>query len=227
MAIALVPAVMGQPKSQTVKQPPEVIEAYRVCEQFQRILSQNLDFNAAFEATFISSKARQRALAIKDGEFDSIDFTGVDDQTLINAYKSRMQLIYLMFPLMGPSDEEAALFFPPRIKAMLDRKGPKTPQEFGAFALQLERDAKDFRAHLESLAAKYPAVAERVRKFKSDLVTGDFAPPKNSLVQPLKYSGGGEVLSTGESYYKIEGYTVVRENGRMKIAGIRFFTRLF
>jgi hypothetical protein len=35
------------------------------------------------------------------------------------------------------------------------------------------------------------------------------------------------VLTKGESYYQIEGYTVVREGGEMKIAGIRFFTRLF
>ena len=93
--------------------------------------------------------------------------------------------------------------------------------------MELERDARDFRTHLDKLAANYPDVAQRVKKFKSDLVTGDFAPPKTSTVKPLKYYGRGVVLSTGESYYQIEGYTVVRENGQMKIAGIRFFTRLF
>ena len=224
---ALCATALGQRQSQTVKQPPEVIQAYRVCEQFQRILSQNLDFNAAFDSTFTTNTKRQRAIAIKDGEFDDTDFSNIDDETLINAYKSRMQLIYLMFPLASPSDNEESLFFPPQIKAMFNRKGPGNPSDFPAFTAQLERDAKDFRAHLDNLAAKYPSVAERVRKFKSDLVTGDFAPPKNSLVQPLKYSGGGSVLSTNEPYYQIEGYTVVRENGQMKIAGIRFFTRLF
>ena len=227
IATMLVPVALGQRKSQTVKQPPDVINAYRVCEQFQKILSQNLDFNAAFDSTFTTDKRRQRGIAIKDGEFDNVDFASVDDQTLINAYKSRMQLIYLMFPLMSPSDEEAAVFFPANIKAMFNRKNSSNPAEFVTFASQLERDARDFRAHLDNLVAKYPAVAERVRKFKSDLVTGDFAPPKSSLVTPLKYYGGGGVLSTDESYYQIEGYTVVRENGQMKIAGIRFFTRLF
>ncbi|PWT92117.1 MAG: hypothetical protein C5B55_06970, partial [Blastocatellia bacterium] len=177
--------------------------------------------------TFVTNKARQRAVAIKDGEFDGSDFAGVEDDALINAYKSRMELIYLMFPLAGPSDEEERLFFPPDIKAMFNRKAPTTPQEFPSFTTQLERDAKGFRVHLDNLAAKYPSVAERVRKFKSDLVTGDFGPPKTSRVEPIKYSGGGGVLSEGESYYQIEGYTVVRENGQMRIAGIRFFTRLF
>jgi len=223
----LVSLGLGQQKSQTIKQPPDVINAYRICEQFQKILSQNLDFNAAFDSTFTTDKSRQRGIAIKDGELGDIDFAGVDDQTLINAYKSRMQLIYLMFPLMSPSDAEEAVFFPAIIQAMFKRKNPANPVEFATFASQLERDSRDFRAHLDKLVAKYPAVAERVRKFKSDLVTGDFAPPKSSLVTPLKYYGSGGGLSTGESYYQIEGYTVVRENGQMKIAGIKFFTRLF
>jgi hypothetical protein len=227
ITMAWTPSTLGQPKSKTVKQPPEVIEAYGVCEKFQKILSQNLDFKAAFDSTFTTNKKRQRAIGIKDGEFDIDDYASIDDRTLIDAYKSRMQLMYLMFPLMSPSDEEARIFFPPQIKAMFTRKAPSNPHEFGEFALQLDRDARDFRTHLDMLAAKYPDVAERVRKFKSDLVTGDFSPPKTSIVKPLKYYGGGDVLSTEESYYQIEGYTVVRENGQMKIAGIRFFTRLF
>ncbi len=217
----------AQSPAKTVKQPAEVIEAYRVCEQFQRILSERLDFSAAYEATFITNAARRRALAIKEGEFNGADFTRVDDTTLINAYKSRMQLLYLTFPLMSPSDEEERRFFPPQMKEIFDRKAPNRSEEFGAFAAQLDQDARNFRAHLEKLASTYPEVAERVRKFKSDLVTGDFHPPKTSVVKPLTFSGGGDVLSNGESYYQIEGYTVVRENGRMKIAGIRLLTRLF
>jgi hypothetical protein len=50
------------------------------------------------------------------------------------------------------------------------------------------------------------------------MITGDFRPPKSTLVKPLKYDGGGQVLTKGESYYQIEGYTVVREGGEMKIA---------
>ena len=64
-------------------------------------------------------------------------------------------------------------------------------------------------------------------RFELCMITGDFRPPKSTLVKPLKYDGGGQVLTKGESYYQIEGYTVVREGGEVKIAGIRFFTRLF
>ena len=218
---------LGQQQARPVKQPAAVIKAYRVCEEFQKTLSQNLDFNAAFEATFTSNKARQRAIAIKDGEFGDIDFATVDDQALINAYKSRMQIVYLMLPLASPSDEEEAIFFPPNIKAIFTRKGPGSPQEFASFASELERDARDFRSHLDNLKAKYPSVDDRIRKFKSELVSGDFRPPQSTLVKPLKYDGGGQILTKGESYYQIEGYTVVREGGQMRIAGIKFFTRLF
>jgi len=219
--------VVGQPKTQSVKQPTEVVEVYRVCEQFQKVLSQDLNFNAAFEATFTKNKTRQRAIAVKDGEFGDLDFANIDDQTLINAYKARMQLLYLMLPLASPSDNEEAIFFPPHIKAMFTRKGPDTTAEFAAFAAQIEKDTKDFRSHLDNLAAKYPSVAERIRKFKSDLITGDFQPPKSRVVEPMKYDEDGAVLSKGESYYQIEGYTVVREGDAKKIAGIKFFTRLF
>ena len=227
ISIVIVTISRGQNNPRGVNQSEEAVKAYGVCEQFQKILSQNLDFNAAFEATFTTNKARQRAIAIKDGEFNDIDFANIDDQTLIGAYKNRMQLVYLMLPLASPSDEEEAIFFPPHIKAMFDRKGSNTAQEFADYASQLQRDARDFRSHLDGLAAKYPSVAERIRKFKSDLVTGDFRPPKSTIVKPLKYDGGAGVLSKDEAYYQIEGYTVVREGSEMKIVGIRFFTRLF
>jgi len=228
VSIVIVPTSTGQQRAaRPIKQPVAVIKAYRVCEEFQRILSHNLDFNAAFEATFTSNKARQRAIAIKDGEFGDVDVATVDDQTLVNAYKSRMQLVYLMLPLASPGDEEEAIFFPPNIKAIFTRKGPDSAQEFGSFASQLERDVRDFRSHLDDLSAKYPSVSERIRKFKSELISGDFRPPKSTIVKPLKYDGGGQVLTKDESYYQIEGYTVVREGGEMRLAGIKFFTRLF
>jgi len=227
LVLALFTISMGQQNPQPVKQPEEVVQAYHVCEKFQKVLSQNLDFNTAFEATFTTNKGRQRAIAIKDGEFGELDFANIDDQMLISAYKSRMQLLYLMLPLASPSDNEEAIFFPPHIKAMFTRKGPDTAAEFAAFASQIDKDTKDFRSHLDNLAAKYPSVAERIRKFKSDLITGDFLPPKSRVVEPMKYDEGGAVLSKNESYYQIEGYTVVREGGEMKIAGIKFFTRLF
>ncbi|HEY6244631.1 MAG TPA: hypothetical protein VIX17_11815 [Pyrinomonadaceae bacterium] len=227
VSIAILTTALGQKSSRPMKQAAEVVKAYRVCEQFQKILSQNLDFNAAFEQTFTGNTKRQRAIAIKDGEFEGTDFATVDDQTLIKAYKSRMQLVYLMLPLASPSDEEEVIFFPVNIKAMFTRKAPGSAQEFASFASQLERDASDFRSHLDDLTTKYPSVAERIRKFKSALIAGDFRPPKSTLVKPLKYDGGGQVLTQGESYYQIEGYTVVREGDEMRIAGIRFFTRLF
>jgi len=224
---ALFTISMGQQEAPPVKQPEEVLQAYRVCEQFQKVLSQNLDLNSAFEATFTKNKTRQRAIAIKDGEFGDIDFANIQDQTLINAYKARMQLLYLMFPLASPGDHEATIFFPPHIKAMFTRKGPGTTAEFAAFASQIDKDTKDFRLHLDNLAANYPSVTERIRKFKSDLTSGDFRPPQLRVVEPMKYEGGGTVLTKGESYYQIEGYTVVREGGEMKIVGIKFFTRMF
>ncbi|PYS70028.1 MAG: hypothetical protein DMF69_14930 [Acidobacteria bacterium] len=116
---------MAQQGARPVKQSVEVVQAYRVCEQFQKVLSQNLDFNAAFEATFTKDKTRQRSIAIKDGEFGDLEYANVDDQTLLNAYKARMQLLYLMFPLASPGDNEEAIFFPPPIKAMFTRKGPR------------------------------------------------------------------------------------------------------
>ena len=50
--------VLGQTRSKSakqrrpVKQPPEVVEAYRVCNEFQQMLAENFDFERAFEATF-------------------------------------------------------------------------------------------------------------------------------------------------------------------------------
>jgi len=35
------------------------------------------------------------------------------------------------------------------------------------------------------------------------------------------------VLRANEKYYDIGNYEVIRENGEMRIIGIRFFTRLF
>jgi len=46
--IGAVTDVWGQSRSKRVKQPREVIEAYRVCSDFQRLLAENLDFDRAF-----------------------------------------------------------------------------------------------------------------------------------------------------------------------------------
>ena len=101
--------------SQRVRQPREVVEAYRVCQQFQRLMADTLDFDHAFKATFTRNAARRREIAIYEGEFGGLDFSRVDTATLIDAFKSRMQILYLMLPLASPNNkEEEELFFPQR-----------------------------------------------------------------------------------------------------------------
>ena len=209
------------------QQPREVIEAYEVCQKFQTLMAQDLDFNRAYDATFTKDPARRREIAIAEGEFGDINFTRVDDASLIDAFKSRMQIFYLMMPLMSPEDKrEEALFFPPRIRAVFERKPPKAASRFRAYSLQLKRDAAYCRAHVERLAKDHPFVAERVRKFKQETLGEKFEPPTD-LVEPLTAYSRGRVLGVNEPYYRIENYAVIREGNEMRIIGIRFFMRLF
>lgn len=213
---------------QNVRQTAEVVNAYRVCEKFQRLLAVDLDFGSAYEATFAKDITRRRAVAIRDGEFGGVELDKVSDALLINAYKQRMQLFYLMLPLAGPdSDVEARLFFPPDIKQLFDRKTPDDPQQFGAYVSQLAQDVVYFRNHMDQLAREHASVSERIRKFKSDLTSGSFKPPKGYVVRPQRSADESRGLRKNEKYYEIEGYTVVREGADMKIVSIRFFTRLF
>jgi hypothetical protein len=222
------PNIDRQLFSHQVKQPREVVEAFRVCERFERLLGENLDFDRAYESTFTKNVARRRAIAIADGEFGNLDLTGIDDVTLIDAYKSRMQIFYLMLPLASPdSTEQELLFFPPDIKQIFDRKPPSAAQEFRSYGAQLKRDVANLRAHLEQLATLHPEVAERISKFKAESLSVKLRPPKYSVVKPPHDSGRGEVLGKDEAHYEINGYTVIREDGQMRIVGIRFFTRLF
>ena len=212
--------------SSQVRQPRDVVEAYRVCERFQKLMAENLDFDRAFEATFTRNARRRREIAIAEGEFGNLDYSRINDAALIDAFKSRMQILYLTLPLASPADkEEEELFFPPAIKAIFDRKPPADAREFSSYVVQLKRDATDFRAHLDQLARRYPSVAERVRKFKIDLTK------ENKLsehkVQPLTAYSHGHVLGPREEYYQIGDYAVIREGREMRIIGIRFFTRLF
>src|SRR5262245_19472630 len=118
----------------------EALEAYRVCAMFQRILGENLDFSRAYEVTFTSNPDGRRTIAIKAIEFRDVDLTNVDTETIVDATKSTMQLIYLMLPLAGQdTDAEAAIFFPPSIKAMFERNAPNDPKEFQSFAAQLKQ----------------------------------------------------------------------------------------
>ena len=212
---------------QQVQQPREVVEAYELCRKFQTLMAEDLDFDRAFEATFTKSPARRREIAIAEGEFGNIDLARVDDASLIDAFKSRMQIFYLMMPLMSPEDKrEEALFFPPRIKAVFERKPPKAASRFRAYSLQLKRDVAYLRAHLERLAKDRPDVAERIRKFKKETLHTKLEPPAD-IVKPLTAYSKGRVLGIHEPYYQIGEYAVVREGNEMRIIGIRFFTRLF
>jgi len=209
------------------QQPREVVEAYEVCQKFQTLMAEDLDFNRAFEATFTKSPTRRREIAIAEGEFGNIDTAQVDDALLIDAFKSRMLILYLMMPLMSPDTKrDEAVFFPPRIKAIFEGKAPKRPSRFRAFSLQLRRDAAYLRAHLERLAKDRPDVAERIHKFKQEVLSTKLEPP-NDVVKPLTAYSRGRVLGLDEPYYQIGNYAVAREGNEMRIIGIRFFTRLF
>jgi hypothetical protein len=224
---ASVPGVNGFGGTLQVKQSPEVIEAYRLCQTFEHLLGQDLDFDRAYEATFPQNKALRRAIAIADGEFGNQDLASVDDDLIINAYKRRMQIFYLTLVLAGPSDAESAIFFPPEIKELLKREPPADPKDFGAYVAQLDRDVARFRSHLDRLSTRYSSVADRVHQFKSDLLAPKPEPPKNQKVEPITGYYRSGVLTTDQPYYQIGSYTVVKEQGKMRIIGIRFFTRLF
>jgi len=215
------------PTPPQVKQLPEVVEAYHVCEKFERLLGANLDFERAYEATFTKNMARRRAIAIADGEFGDLDFASIDDAELIKAYKLRMQIFYLMLPLAGPSDEEAAVFFPPEIKQILQREAPRDVRQFSSYVSQLARDVDHFRSHLDRLAAQNSSVAERVHKFKSETPSVRLEPPTNYKVAARHGYFRDGVLGQDEAYYEINGYSVIKDEGQMRIIGIRFFTRLF
>ena len=214
-------------KTSQLEQPAEVVDAYAVCREFQHLLAENLDFDRAYEATFVKDVSRRRAIAISDGEFGNQKFEELDSDLLIKAYKLRMQLFYLMLPLASPDDTEARLFFPAEFKAILKREPAVGKEEFQMYVQQLEQDVAKFRAHLDRLADNYPSVAERVRSFKAEAKSAKFDPPADHLVKTRnEYFGNGQ-MEKGDPYYEIEGYRVVNDDGKMRIVGLRFFTRLF
>jgi hypothetical protein len=212
--------------AQRVRQPREVVEAYRVCQRFQELMAEDLDFDRAFEATFTKDAKRRREIAITEGEFGDVDLAHVDDAPIVEAFKARMQIFYLMLPLASPknSDEENQ-FFPPLIKAIIKRKPPQAQDQFRSYAQQLKQDTIAFRAHLDDLARRYPSVSERIQKFKADL-SKQITPPSH-VVKPLTAYSHGRVLDLNDKYYQIGDYAVIREGRDMKIIGIRFFSRLF
>jgi hypothetical protein len=208
------------------RQRKDVIEAVRVCNRFKALFAENLDFDRAFEATFVRNAARRREIAITEGEFNGDNLASVDTATLVDAFKSRMELLFLTMPLFSPeTDEVAATFFPPKFKEALKRDPPEAASEFAAYAAQLKRDVAEFRAHLDQLAQRYPNVSERIRDFKRDF--GKRIEPPAQQVKPLTAYSRGHVLGLKEEYYQIGEYAVIREGQEMRIIGIRFFTRLF
>mgnify|MGYP003288339721 CR=1 FL=1 len=90
LCLFVVADVFAQSPARPVQQPPEVLEAYRVCNEFQRLLAQNLDFDRAFEATFVKDPALRREIAIAESELGSnLDVSELDDATLISIYKAQ------------------------------------------------------------------------------------------------------------------------------------------
>jgi len=224
ITLILAQSFFAQPAAQRVRQPREVVEAYRVCERFQELMAEDLDFDRAFEATFTKNAKRRREVAITEGEFGNIDFSSVDDASLIDAFKARMQIFYLMLAMVSSENKsELELLFPP--KAFSEQKPSQAPAEFRSYAEQLKSEAKTLRANFNQLASRNPAVAESIRKFKMEL-TKKITPPSH-VVKALTAYSRGQVLGLNEKYYQIGDYAVIREGREMRIIGIRFFSRLF
>jgi hypothetical protein len=226
-AAGLLSSAEGFVLPRQVKQTRDGVEAYRVVASFKRLLAEKLDFDRAYEATFTTNRARRRAIAIADGEFGHLDFAKIDDDSLVKGYKLRTQIFYLLLLLAGPSDAESALFFPPDIKEILDRKPPTNAAGFHAYVSQLERDVVHFRAHIDRLTAKYPSVAERVQSFRTEGLSARTEPPDTYKIEPQFGYLHADVLAKDEPYYEIDGFMVARDQDKMRIVGIRFFNRLF
>jgi hypothetical protein len=215
-------------KQPPIKQPREVVEAYAVCREFQRLFGEDLDFDRAFEATFTKDPARRRAIARAEIEMSNVDLAQIDDATLIGIYKDETQLFWLLLMLIDPDGPvPKSELSPPAIDNIYDRfrARPTTTQELRDYAAQLKQDVLTVRAHLNQLAVKHDSVAQHVQEMKKGL--SDLKLPDKYVVQPLTSYRNSNVLGTDEKYYEIGNYEVIREGGEMKIIGIRFFTRLF
>jgi hypothetical protein len=145
---------------------------------------------------------------------------------LISAYKARTQILYLLLVLAKPDEDEERVFFPPEIKAIADRKPPADSSEFGDYATQLEKDAVRFRTHIDGLAARDRKVADRLNEVKKAF-SAQMMPPAKRKVEPIKGFLAAGVLLPGQGYYQISSYLVARDQGKMRIVGLRLFTRLF
>lgn len=212
--------LLAQSPPKKVKQPQEVVEAYEVAQRFQDVFAKDLDFDRAFEETFTKNVSRRREIAIAEGNYDDIDLAGVDTDSLVSVYKSQMQMAYLFLVLLSAeTKQERDAFFPEPIREIFDRKPPKTPERFKAYEVQLMQDAIDLRKHIDQLGKQYPKVAEALRQFK---VSAKLELPTHYVVEPVTAYSKGRVLGVKEQYYQVgTSYYVIRENGEMRIIGIR------
>ena len=227
VCLIVVVSGLGQTRSKSakqrrpVKQPPEVVEAYRVCNEFQQVLAENFDFERAFEATFTKNPARRREVAIAEAEHGDGDLSQVDNDTVVGIYKSAAQLLILMLPLMfADGDDAKPELFPPPFEAMFERKPPNDPQQLPAYAAQLKRDIPLFRAHVEKVAEKNSSVAKNIQQYKAHLLTP--VEPPNRIVKPMTGYSIGRVLLPREEYYQIDDCAVIREGGQMRLIGYIF-----
>lgn len=227
VCLIIVIDVLGQTRSKSakqrrpVKQPLEVVEAYRVCNEFQQVLAENFDFERAFEATFTKDPARRREVAIAEAEHGDGDLSQVDNDTVVGIYKSAAQLLILMLPLMfADGDDAKPELFPPPFEAMFERKPPNDPQQLPAYAAQLKRDVRVFHAHVEKVAETNSSVAKNIQAYRAHLLTP--VEPPNRVVKPMTGYVKGRVLRPDEKYYQIDDCAVIREGGQMRLIGYIF-----
>lgn len=152
-------------------------------------------------------------------KFGDVDVTNVDDATLISAYKSHMQIGFLMFLVIDPDGKK----FPPELESVFNRDFPSSTAEVPAYAQQLKQGAAKLRAYIAELSARDPSFAERVREFKTSF-SKPLKVPTHYIVKPLTAYSRGKILGVKEEFYQIDSYYVTREGSEMKIIGFRFFT---
>jgi hypothetical protein len=222
LCLVAVAIVSGQTRSKrsaqkrpALKQPAEVVQAYEVCREFQRVFGEYLDFDRAYEATFTKDPARRRAIARAEINVSDVDLSQIDDATLIGIYKDETQLFWLLLTLIDPDGPiDKSELSPPAIDNIYDRfrVRPATAQQLREYAAQLKQDVNAVRAHLNQLAAKHVSVAERIQQMKKGL--SDLKLPDTYVVKPLTSYRNSNVLSADEKYYQIGNYEVVREEWR-------------